>query len=78
MTSFLGETAVELCRLSELEQQMYEDLVWAGDAPEVQRPENYGKFVVVRNKRVPGVGTGHDALVMHIAGQEQFPGRNWL
>lgn len=64
---------MEFCQLTALEQQMFEDLVWAGSAPEVQRPEYYGKYVVVRNKRVLGVGTDHDTLVQAIAAQEQVP-----
>lgn len=63
-----------LRKLSELGQQMSDDLDWAEAAPEVQQnPEHYGKFVVVRNKRVLGVGTDRMALVQRVAEQEQVP-----
>jgi hypothetical protein len=58
-------------KLSDTEQQVIEDLEWAGRAPEVQC--HPGKLVVVRNKRVILVGTNQASLVARAAAQEQCP-----
>ena len=67
---------MQLRKMTELEQQMTDDLLWAEQAPEVQRPEHYGKFVVVHKKRFLGAGTNCQALVQEIAEREQIPWRH--
>jgi hypothetical protein len=53
-----------LRKMSELEQRMSDDLDWAEHAPEVQQnPENYGKSVVVYDKRILAVGKDSKALL---------------
>ena len=52
---------MEALQLNEVEQQGFEDLKWAQQAPEVQ--QHAGKLVAVHQKRVLGVGTDRDALV---------------
>ena len=53
---------------------MTDDLDWAEHAPEVQQnPGHYGKFVVVYDKRILGVGTDRQALVEEAARQVGVP-----
>jgi hypothetical protein len=60
--------------MTELEQRMTDDLNWAGHAPEVQdNPEHYGKFVVVYNKRILGVGSDSRALLEQAGKQVGVP-----
>jgi hypothetical protein len=60
--------------MSELEQRMTDDLVWAEKAPEVQQnPEHYGKLVVVYNQRILGVGRDCQALVEQAAKEAGVP-----
>jgi hypothetical protein len=61
-------------KMTELEQRMTDDLDWAEQAAEVQEnPEHYGKFVVVYNKRILGVGSDSQALVEQAAQQLGVP-----
>jgi hypothetical protein len=63
-----------LRKLTELEQRMTDDLIWAEHAPEVQEnPEHYGRFVVVYNKQILGVGTDSQALVEQAAERVGVP-----
>jgi hypothetical protein len=63
-----------LRKMTELEQRMTDDLDWAEHAPEVQQnPEHYGKFVVVYNKRIVGVGSDSQALVEQAAKEAGVP-----
>jgi hypothetical protein len=63
-----------LRKMSELEQRMTDDLDWAEKAPEVrQNPDNYGKFVVVYNRRIIAVGTDSQALAKQAAEQVGVP-----
>jgi hypothetical protein len=57
--------------MTPVEQQQYEDGLWAAQAPEVQ--QHGGKFVVIRKKRVVAVGTDYHALLKQAAAQEQCP-----
>jgi hypothetical protein len=54
--------------LNERERKLLADLEWAQTAPEVQR--HHGQLVVVRGKRVLGVGVDRPALVRQAAAQE--------
>ncbi len=54
--------------MTELDQRLLEDLNWAMAAPEVQ--QHYGQLVVVRDKRVLGVGRDHNALLASASAQE--------
>jgi hypothetical protein len=58
-------------QLSPQERQMFEDLLWAGKAPEVQ--QHIGKLVVIHQKRVLAVGTDQDALLHQAATEENCP-----
>src|SRR5439155_11167828 len=63
-----GRPIMQLRKMSELEQRMTDDFDWAMHAPEVQQnPEHYGKFVVVYNKHILGVGRDRQALVKKTA-----------
>jgi hypothetical protein len=65
---------MQLRKMTDLEQRMTDDLDWAEHAPEVQQnPEHFGKFVVVYNKRVLGVGTDRQAVVEEAAQQVGVP-----
>ena len=65
---------MQLRKLTELEQRMTDDLIWAEHAPEVQEnPEHHGKFVVVYNKQILGVGGDRQALVERAAEQVGVP-----
>ena len=55
-------------------QRMTADLDWAEHAPEVQEnPEHYGKFVIVYNKRILGVGKDSQALLDEAAEKAGVP-----
>jgi hypothetical protein len=63
--------------MTECEQRMSEDFVWAETAPEVQQnPEHFGKLVVVYNKRVLGTGRDRQALVEQAAKEIGVPGQH--
>jgi hypothetical protein len=65
---------MQLRKLTELEQRMTEDLIWAEHAPEVQEnPERYGKFVVVYNKQILAVGGDRPAFVEQAAERAGVP-----
>jgi hypothetical protein len=59
---------LELHQLSELEQQMSDDLHWAWAAPEVQ--QHAGRYVAIHKKRVVGVGLDARALAEQAAEKE--------
>jgi hypothetical protein len=60
--------------MTELEQRMMDDLVWAEHAPEVQEnPEHYGKFVVIYNKQILAVGGNRPGLVEEAAERVGVP-----
>src|SRR5205807_8381760 len=74
-----GEHVMQLRKMSELEQRMTDDLNWSESAPEVQQnPEHHGKFVVVYNKRILGVGTDRQALVEEAAKRLGVPWQQLL
>jgi hypothetical protein len=61
-------------KMTELEQRMTDDLNWAEQATEVQEnPDHHGKFVVIYNKRVLGVGEDRKALVERTAERAGVP-----
>jgi hypothetical protein len=63
--------------MTEQEQRMSEDFVWAENAAEVQQnPEHFGKLVVVYNKRVVGVGRDRQALVEQAAKEVGVAGQH--
>jgi hypothetical protein len=63
--------------MSEHEQRMSADFVWAREAAEVQQnPEHFGKLVAVYNKRVVGVGRDRQALVEQAAKVLGVPGQH--
>ena len=65
---------MQLRKMTEVEQRMTEDLDWAEHAPEVQdNPDHYGKFVVVYNKQILGVGKDSQALLEQAAEKAGVP-----
>jgi hypothetical protein len=65
---------MQVRNMTQLEQQLYDDLIWAGSAPDVQQnPDHYGKFVVVHKKCVLGFGSDRQALVQELAERQQLP-----
>ena len=63
---------MQLRKMTESEQQLCEDLVWAESASEVQQnPDHYGKFVAIHKKRVLGFGSDRQALVREVAEREK-------
>jgi hypothetical protein len=60
---------MDALKLTEIEQQMSDDLEWALTAPEVQ--QHTGQFVAVYNRSVVGVGMDRMALVRKAAEQAQ-------
>jgi hypothetical protein len=65
---------MQLRKMTELEQRMTDDFDWAMHAAEVQQnPEHYGKFVVVYNEQILGVGSDGQALVEQAAQQAGVP-----
>jgi hypothetical protein len=67
---------MQVRKMTEVEQQMWDDLDWAEQAPEVQEnPEHYGKFVVVYNKQILAVGKDSQALVEQAAEKAVVPWR---
>jgi hypothetical protein len=70
---------MQLHKMSELEQRMTDDFEWAMHAPEVQQnPDHYGKFVVVYNKHILGVGRDRQALVQKAAEEVQVPAQHFV
>ncbi len=64
-------------QMTEHEQRMSEDFVWAENAPEVQQdPEHFGKLVAVYNKRVLGAGRDRQALVEQLAKEIGVPAQH--
>jgi hypothetical protein len=57
--------------LTPLEWRRHEDLEWAAHSAEVAN--HPGKLVVIREKRIIGVGDDHQALVNQAVAQEQCP-----
>lgn len=56
------------------EQRMAEDFAWAQRAPEVQQnPENFGKLVVVYDKRVLAAGRDRQVLLAQAAINARVP-----
>lgn len=59
---------MQVRKMTELEQRLTEDFIWAENAPEVQQnPEHFGKLVAVHDKRVLAVGKDRQALVQQAA-----------
>jgi hypothetical protein len=66
-----------MSEMSEHEQQMSDDFVWAENAAEVQEnPEHFGKLVAVYNKRVVGFGRDRQVLVAQAAKEVGVPGQH--
>jgi len=66
--------AIQVRKMSELEQRMTADFDWALHAPEVQQnPEYFGKLVVVYNKRILAAGRDRQALVAQAAKEVRVP-----
>lgn len=66
-----SENPMRQRKASPAEHQMFEDLRWAEQAPEVR--QHLGKLVVVHRKRVIAVGTDQPSLVRQAAAQESCP-----
>lgn len=63
--------------LTEYEQRMSADFLWAKSAAEVQQnPEHFGKLVAVYDKRVVGSGRDRQALVEQAAQKIGVPGQH--
>ncbi len=58
-------------QLNPLEQQVSEDIDWAGTAPEVQK--HLGQLVVIHKKRVIAVGVDRAFLLAQAAAEERCP-----
>jgi len=70
-----GDRAMQLRKLTELDQRLIEDFEWAEHAPEVQQnADHFGKLVVVYNKRVLTVGRDRQAIVAQAAQRAGVPG----
>src|SRR5438105_3579710 len=70
----IGDHAMQLRKMTEVEQRMTDDLDWAEHAPEVQeKPEHYGKSVIVYKKRILAVGKDCPALRQQAAEQAGVP-----
>jgi hypothetical protein len=70
----VGGAAMQLRKMTEVEQRMTEDLDWAEHAPKVQdNPDHYGKFVVVYNKQILAVGKDSQALLEQAAEKAGVP-----
>lgn len=65
--------------MTEHEQRMSEDFVWAESAAEVQQnPEHFGKLVAVYNKRVVGAGRDRQALLEQAAKKIGVSGHHFV
>ena len=63
--------------MSEHEQWMSADFLWARSAAEVQQnPEHFGKLVAVYDKRVVGFGRDRQALLEQAAKEIGVPGQH--